>query len=429
MSLPSRCLTLLLCAGTVWAQPGSRPQSPGQLRTTGSKRQSKKGAAAPPPPPNPLLVDAMAFGPGGQPVRDLTAGEFAVTEHNQAQKVTSVIYVNAETGAVFPALPALALKPDQIHRTLVLVADDLGLSAGGAENVRSTLAQFVERQMTPRDGAGIVRTAAGQGTGQKITADRGALAEAIRNIRYNPAPGLDDVVHAAGALETLRQVLAGLRDVSGRKAVVLFSENPQLMEPAAPDSLIEAAHRASAVFSVIDVRGASAAPDASIPGLAALATETGGRFLSRAGDLSGALAGVLQDQQGYYLIGYQPPDAATDVFTGRPLPQRPVVTATRPGVQLRARIGQVNSDNFLTDAEGRQLWRPTFTTPAADLQRGLTNPFVSGAIPIRFVAVYSVTKAGPVVDGSLHIDAKDITFTRKLDGQTACTLDIQMAAF
>ncbi|HEV2448506.1 MAG TPA: hypothetical protein VGS58_21385, partial [Candidatus Sulfopaludibacter sp.] len=233
---------------------------------------------------------------------------------------------------------------------------------------------------------------------------------------------------ASGARSALRFALAGLRTVEGRKAVVLFSGNAALWEKPGGDSLTEAADRASAVVTLIDIRGASAAAAPTV-GLAELAQHTGGRFATRTDDLAGALAGALRDQDGYYVVGYEPDQTPADGITGKPLPQHPVLTITRQGAQSRARNGLLNSDNFTSDPARSEAWRPSFTTPAADLGRGLSSPFVAGGIPVRLVAVYSLTKSGPQIEGVVHIDARDLTYTHWLDGRVTATLDVQLAAF
>jgi VWFA-related protein len=431
MTLP-RCwliplgLMPLVCAGVLRGQSGVRDPrgaaAPRQKLPATAAAKKKKGEPA--PPPKPLLVDAVAWGADGKPVRDLTAGDFTVSVLGETRKVTGVAYVDTAAGKVSGTLPVKLERP---HRTMVLVADDLGLSAAGSEKVRGVLSQFIETRMTASDEAAIVRTSAGQGAMQKLTADRAALRSALDDITYSPAPGLDQVVHAAGARETLRQIFTGLRDLPGRKAVILFSENPNLFESKVMSSLIDAAQGAAAVCSAIDMRGATAGIMDS--GLAALVTQTGGRPARQTDDPAAALAGALEDEQGYYVIGFEGGEGAGDLFTGRPLPQHPVTGVTRAGVQVRGRQGLAGGGDFLTDTAGRQVWRPMFTTPAADIVRGFTSPFASGAIPLRFVAVYSTGKAGPGVDGRVFIDAKDLTFTRKVDGQITASFDIEMAAF
>ena len=428
MTLPRRCLILLVCAGFICGQTGGvrSPRGtavPGQKLPASSSTKKKKGEPA--PPPKPLLVDAVAWGADGKPVRDLAAADFTVSVRGEARKIAGVAYVNAAAGKVNGALPVKLERP---HRTIVLVGDDLALSAAGNSNLRRLLAHFIETGMTASDEVSIVRTSAGQGVRQKLTGDKAELRSALDDLTYSPAPGLDQVVHAGGAREALRQIFTGLRDLPGRKAVILFSENPSLFESPVMANLIEAAQNAAAVCSAIDLRG-PAATEAVDSGLGALATQTGGRLTRHTDDPAVALAGALEDQQGYYVIGFEEGEGSGDVLTGRPLPQHPVTAVTRAGVQVRARQGLLSGGDFLTDLKERQVWRPTFTTPGSDIVRGFSSPFASGAIPLRFVAVYSTGKAGPAVDGRVFIDAKDLTFTRKVDGQITASMDIEMAAF
>jgi VWFA-related protein len=457
MLLLSRCVALLLCAAAAGAQPGEMPGpaqgAEGMAARSQIGRASKKGAKEDVAPVRiPLLVDAAAYGPRGEPLRSLSAADFAVSLRDQPQKIVSVTYVNAEAGTISPVSASVALRPDEIHRTLVLIADDLGLSLAGAQNVRQTLTRFLREQMHDGDMVSILRTASGTGAAQKLTSDRRELAEAIGGIQYNPDTGGKEAF-ASGARSVFRQALLGLTDPPGRKGVVLFTENdllfakpPQTQANAADASgrkadvpaitfdkpatsaLVDIANRASAVVSLIDVRGSLPEPAGPAGGLAEVALQTGGRFATHTTDPSGALAETLQDQLGYYLVSYEAADASHDLLSGSPLPQRPVLKCTRADVQLLARSGPLNSENFVSDPGGTDVWRPSFTTPVSDLQRGFTKPFASGGIPMQFVAVYTAGKAGPQVEGRLHINAKDLTFTHWLDGRTTATLDIQLAA-
>ncbi len=418
MSPQSRCFALLLCAVAAAGQTVSRPPR---------GHASKKNAASPQPAPTFLMVDAAADDSAGKPVRDLTAADFALSLNGEPGKIASVHYVDSQTGSVSPA-SGVMLSPDQVHRTLVLIADDLGLTASESAGVRAALTRFLDEHRRSSDLISILRTSAGVGALQALTNDRRKLDSAIRAIRYNPAKGGEEA-SAAGARGAIRLALSGLSDLEGRKAVILFTGNPALIAKAAPDAMVNSAHNASAVFSLIDVHAESAAPSAVGPGLNAMAKQTGGRFIPHATDLASALASVLQDQDGYYLVGYESAAAPTDVFTGRLLPQHPILTTTRAGVQLHARSGMVRTSNFRPNAAERDLWRPSFTTPSADLRRGLTNPFEAGAIPIRFVAAFAVTASGAAIEGHMLIDARDLTFTHQLDGRITNTLDIQIAAY
>ncbi len=52
-------------------------------------------------------------------------------------------------------------------------------------------------------------------------------------------------------------------------------------------------------------------------GLAFLAEETGGRTFFNNNDINKGLEKALEDQKGYYLIGYQPDDETFDAETRR----------------------------------------------------------------------------------------------------------------
>lgn len=370
-----------------------------------------------------MLVDATATGPDGAPDRSLTAADFTLSLSGKPATITAVNYVDGTKGTISPASGTFALMPDRIHRTLIFVVDDLELSAQGAASARKLLTAFVETQMRNTDLVSIYRTASGASWQQAATMNRKMLGTAIDEVRYHPAAAPAEQC-AAGARGALRLVLAGLHGLDGRKGVVVLSENGALFEKA-PVALIEAADRASAVVSLLDLRGAPASPAAGA-GMLDLARQTGGRFATVSGDNAAALAGALQDQDGYYLVSYEIED---DAGAGGPAPQHAVLSTTRPGVALRARSAAVNSAAFTSDAALKESWRPSFTTPAADLLRGLANPFASDTVPIQFGASYSIGKTGPEIVGRVEIDARNLTFTRLLNGRTTGTLDIEIAAF
>lgn len=423
MSTSRRCLILFLCAGFVWGQLTRRSSPPAARLSSSASRKSKKSLAEL-TPPRPLLVDAVAVGADGKPVVNLTAADFALKVRGEAQSIAAVSYVNTESGTFAPAIPGIALKPDEVHRTLVIVADDLGLSAEGSIRVRRALQTLLER-MNPRDVAAILRTAAGQGNLQALTEKRSVLAAAVNGIGYNPIAGME-AAHASGAREVLRQALNGLRALSGKKTVVLLTENPRLLEASPESSLAELPDRVSAVVSVVDAR--SGAPAGEKSGLADFARRTGGRTVTGQ-DVPAALAEVLHEDAGYYLVAYKPHQATTDVSTGKSIAQNVELSTTRAGVQLRARQGTLQGDNFFTNAEASTRWRPTFTTPAADLSRGVTNPFAGGDIRVRLAATFSMAKLFPGVDNRFQIEAQDLSWVRNLNGETTSSLDVVVAVF
>jgi hypothetical protein len=74
--------------------------------------------------PNLAQIDVLVTDSQGRPVPSLTAADFEVLRQGEPQKILGASYV-------------------QKARTLVLVVDDLGLSAEGINRVRAALLQFV----------------------------------------------------------------------------------------------------------------------------------------------------------------------------------------------------------------------------------------------------------------------------------------------
>ncbi len=245
---------------------------------------------------NLVQVDVVVTDKEGKQVTNLLPDDFEIVEDNKRQKITNFSYVAADSGSVSqpgaktdPSISPARLRPDQAHRTIALVVDDLGLSFDSIISVRQALKKFVDEQMQPNDLIAILRTSTGMGALQQFTSDKRQLYAAIERVRYYPAGrgGLspfapfstrqdvfvDDSVQminemeearagniAVGTIGALGYVVDGLRDLPGRKAVVFFSEafrlfttqgrNQQLIQ--ALRRLTDKANIASTVIYTID---------------------------------------------------------------------------------------------------------------------------------------------------------------------------------
>src|SRR5260370_6849334 len=183
-----------------------------------------------------------------------------------------------------PAPPPVKLRPDQVRRTVAMVVDDLGLSFESMAQIRGALKKFVDQQMQPGDLVAIIRTGAGMGAVQKFTSDKNELYAAIERVKYNPlgrsgvgafAPvggesggpagvnSFRDEYFTRGTIGALNFVIAGLKEMPGRKAVVLLSDSIRLFDEQGLNDIIlesmrhltDAANRASVVIYGIDARG------------------------------------------------------------------------------------------------------------------------------------------------------------------------------
>ena len=155
-----------------------------------------------------------------------------------------------------------------------------------------------------------------------------------------------------GTFRALRSVLASLEELPGRKALVLVSESLALEDEEgrrSPDLVgtlsqaVEAANAASVVLYVVDPGGLRAdvpswVLDRRRAGLANLARETGGLLVSETNDLTDAMRTVVEDQGGYYLVGYAAIDGS-EPTAGRARHRRITVDLTRPNLRVRVRSG------------------------------------------------------------------------------------------
>jgi VWFA-related protein len=374
---------------------------------------------------NPLVTDVVAVDAAGRPVTDLAAEDFEVVQDGRAVKITNFTWFDTRLHAAVSRSgqaqqPALDLLPDEIRRNFVVVVDDLGLSPAGINGVRQALADFLSGSMSSGDRMAILRSSGGSAARQQLTGDARKLNEAIGDIRYLGG-STSPAVAGSAYWVTLRWALDGLRDFAGRKAVVLFSENPGVPGPwdRVAAEAAHAAHAAAATVYAVhplpEAAGAAALPTGA---LESLARDTGGMFCRD-------FARVLENEQGYYAIGFRPeanPDDPAGAST-RPSPAKPaVLKVRRAGVVVRARAG------FLS-----QRPRVEFPVPvnyAELLSKGLASPFAGEDTRANLTALFSETsRTGPVVEAVLHFDARNFTFIHDLQDVYHGAVRMRMAAY
>jgi VWFA-related protein len=175
-------------------------------------------------------------------------------------------------------------------------------------------------------------------------------------------------VFAMAALNRVGNVIEAVRELPGRKTVVLVSEGFVMFGSASDGGLVrdamrvlvDRAKRAAVVIYAVDPRGlvvtSPGAADgggaqsaalaaqramglrATQDGLRFVAGETGGFAVVDNNDIPGAFRRVMDDQRGYYLVGYQPETSTFGPGSER-LFRRLKVKVTRPGLRVRARAG------------------------------------------------------------------------------------------
>ena len=448
---------------------------------------------------NLVQVDAVVTDKDGKLVTDLKPEEVEIFEDGRKQKITHFSYnatmteqPAAETKSTptdknAAPIPPSRLRPEDVRRTIALVVDDLGLSFESTHYVREALKKFVDRQMQPGDLVAIIRTSGGMGALQQFTSDKRQLYAAIDRIKWYasgrsgvsafapitpPTPGehgadidaaaeefnqFREDVYAVGTLGAVNYVVRGLRELPGRKSILLISDGFRIFSQDDPNRnfrtlqklqrLIDEAGRASVVIYTMNATGLqtlmpTAADDLSgrdfqqmqdamtsrrnvafetQEGLDYLAYETGGMPIKNTNDLSGGIRRVLADQKGYYLIGYRPDQSTFDPRTGRRQFHHLTVKVTRAGkFKVRMRHGFYG----VSDEE-----KPKPKTLGQQLFDALVSPFGATGVHLQLTSLFANdAKAGSIMRSLLYVDPRDLTFTEDT-GFHRTTIDVMAITF
>jgi VWFA-related protein len=310
--------------------------------------------------------------------------------------VTPARWITTETTSKNKENKTIAPTPEvRAGRYIVLAIDDLHLSFSSLNYTRKALVKFVDQQMAGGDQVALITTSGQLGMFQQFTADRDILKRAIERLslrerkvytsgsdvpRITPyqaelidnhdpdslaiavneimaqRPGTtrqsatseaemkarsivaENTSITKSTLTTLELIIRGLRDLPGRKSLIMMSDGFLLggsNQGSGYDlrRITDAATRAGLVIYALDARGLVAMPgsmDASQPGfgfeippgarqriesssieaerdgLNALSRDTGGFPIFNNNDLSLGLQKITEDTETYYLLGFEP---------------------------------------------------------------------------------------------------------------------------
>lgn len=156
--------------------------------------------------------------------------------------------------------------------------------------------------------------------------------------------------------------------------------------------------------------------------LSMLADQTGGFLMSNRNDLGSGLRKIMDDQQGYYLIGYRPEDSTIDPATGRRRIHDLAVKVKRSGLRVRNRPG-----SFGVSLDGA---RSTKRTREEQLTAVLTSPFASNEVDVRLTSLFGEEQAaGSYLRSLVSIDAHDLSFEKGADGTHKAAVDMAAVLF
>jgi VWFA-related protein len=450
---------------------------------------------------NLIQIDVVVTDSRGRLITDLKPEDFEILVNEKPQPITAFSLVtldpqqqtserstaaNKETrGNIAPA-PPVALRATQVKRTIALIVDDLNIDRRNIVQVRSALKKFADEQMQPGDLVAVIRVGSSIGVLQAFTSDKRQIYAAIERIRYNLAQGrgrsLNDLISGEDILdyfpwlkkedagvqgnESVRQmleiglvtpgltatnsVIRGMRDLPGRKAVLLLSDGFRLQLRSIRDSvkrIVDTANRSGVVVYTMDTRGLVAegltAADlvttsmtskqissamfsasnnfrASQEGLMYLAEQAGGFAIYNSNDISGGIRRVLDDQNSYYLIGYQPDASLFDPAALRFNQLK--IKVKRSGLRVRYRSGFFG----IKDQEVRTVR----TSPQQKILHALTSPFASDDISLRLTPLFANDpKAGSFMRTLVHVPAKGLVFADKPGNSREAVINIVAYTF
>ncbi len=453
-----------------------------------------------------VQVDVTVTDNKGKIVRDLKPEDFEIYENGEKQKITNFTFISADSESNQPTekpdkndksaipIPETPVRPEQVKRTIALVVDDLTLSFESTYYVRRALKKFVDEQMQAGDLVAIIRTGGGIGALQQFTSDKRQLYAAIEKVRWNSignggigafaaieatpleqakangsqiseeqlkaekdsirsANDFREDIFATGTLGAINYIVRGMKDLPGRKSIMLLSDGFQLFthdKDGFNDSsrvlqslrqLVDLANRASVVIYTMDARGLqtlgfSAADNTSSlsaqaieerlsdrrdklfntqEGLVYLAKQTGGFPIINNNDLSGGIRKIL-DNQSYYLIGYEPDAETFDPKTRRF--NKIEVKVNRKNTDVRYRSG-------FFGVSDEQIKKPANQTPFQQIMTALTSPFAVNDISLHLNTLFGNNdKQGSFVRSLLYVNAKDLKFSDEADGTKKAVFDV-----
>jgi VWFA-related protein len=399
-----------------------------------------------------------------------------------------------------------------LKRVFAFVVDDLTVAAPDLVYVRQALSDFVDNQMQEGDLVAIVRTVGGKGLLQQFTSDRRLLRRAVSqlNVVTSPfssfnAPGIDKEINQqiggtgglrqpAGvegsntsgedqgadtrsddigvsddettrlfrgliSLQTTNYLIDGMKQIPGRKSLVLISGGIPIFENTASggvfsnvsyvlNQLTDNAVRAGVVINTLDPRGLRASPGVAsfvdTPGKSALggaggtdptfgrgssdalslplaggedhlslntlSSSTGGVMIANVNDLKNGLQKIVSRSRGYYMIAYTPADKFDNKF------RKLQIKVRRDGARVFNHSGYVAREER-TDTSART--KEQLALEAAK------SPLAKRDVDLAANVGYKLTAANKAaIDINLVIEAKKLTFTPTADGKQQASFDV-----
>ena len=463
-----------------------------------------------------VQVDAVVTDKNDQPVTDLKMSDFEVYDNGKKQELQFMEFVSVDTGrrtegSVAKIAPGIDtsvghdLSAKDVKRVIAFVVDDVTIPTEDLARVRQMLNDFVDTKMQEGDMVAIIRTFGGKGLLEQFTTDKQILRRAVSlfapraippylaltetdrsRVLSPPTPVSGEVAAAPGSTETVsssndfdapsegtNQVMKGilalsvsnlvvdsLRQVPGRKSLVLISGGLPLNELTRSGALVsdidplfkrltDNATRSGVAINTLDVRGlsgtravarfadtegksalgtgivgsdrdpnfgrgasegVSANSDLSGQlGLSALAGATGGVSVTNTNNFSAGLERVLARSRAYYRLAYRPSQPFDNKF------HKYEVKVRRPGARVYTAEGYY----------AREDKSPAARTKEEEITRAARSPLARRDLEVSADLQYRFTPDSQAqLDINVLVDAHKLKFERTPEGKYQTSFDV-----
>ncbi len=514
--ISATCLSIALLLSWVTAQTPPQPQP--QQPKTGTDEILRITTEL-------VQTDVVVRDKNDQPVIDLKLADFEVYENGKKQEIRFMEFVSVDsprrsedsslTAKVAPGVDtavARDLTAKDLKRVLAFVVDDVTIPSEDMSRVRQMLLDFVDNKMQEGDLVAIVRTVGGKGLLEQFTTDRQILRRAIAQLGVRsippylafggpegervtsapqplgdgattfaadgtgeqtigsntefegPSEGTNQVPRAVLALSVSNALVDSLRQVPGRKNLILLSGGLPLFDLSRGGTIVsdvgqlfrvltDNATRSGVVINTMDVRGlktsgavgsfrdtpaksglASTMEEAASAGnetpgfgrgidsarlgdrspteqlsLRTLASTTGGISIVNSNNFSAGLERVLSRSRTYYRLAYRPSEKFDKKF------HSVEIKVKRSGTRVYAAEGYFARE---PKTEGTR-------TKEEEIMAAARAPLARRELEIAAELQYKFSPTNLAqLDINTVINAHKLNFTRTTDGKYQNSMDV-----
>jgi VWFA-related protein len=449
-----------------------------------------------------VRLDVVVLDKKGHQISDLTASDFEIYQDKVQMQVQSCAYIVDQTApgnqsetskkSPKPATPVVAppqpMSREQVRRVIAFVIDDLSMNFESIQYARTALKKFVDKQMMPGDVVAILRTSRGNSARQLFLADKRQiipLIDSIRwaqNVNYDREDYRDNLYgYFDGQLSTINYCINALKDMPGRKAIVLMSNQTTLpslltiasstrtanqidyqgMYKAQFDRMAEDALRAGVVVHTLDMRGLEAPfPNNPIvinnvpsqrggrmggnkpfgdpgPGSPQMGGHSGTiddilqRSLEARNPLSELTGGLFITDKNFFSTGIEEVDnALKGYYILSYTPPQYTFRRDRPNTyhSIKVKVKQSGAQVHTRNGFYGVVMPPTATADNSNpLQVALFSPFRFADVKVNIASAYmnDPQKKGYLVRSWVHLNWDDLTKTKTLRATDGTTITLK----